>query len=57
MLDQINNYKREIKKLKITDVNELENFRVKFISKKSLINDLFKQGKLRDLSTWLIIAT
>ena len=45
MLDQINNYKREIKKLKITDVNELENFRVKFISKKSLINDLFKKFK------------
>ena len=45
MLDQINNYKREIKKLKITDVNELEDFRVKFISKKSLINDLFKKFK------------
>ena len=45
MLDQINNYKRKIKKLKITDVNELEDFRVKFISKKSLINDLFKKFK------------
>ena len=45
MLDQINNYKREIKKLKITDVNKLEDFRVKFISKKSLINDLFKKFK------------
>ena len=45
MLDQINNYKKEIDKLKINDTKELEYFRVRFISKKSVINDLFKKFK------------
>ena len=45
MLDQINNYKKEIEKLKINNTKELENFRVRFISKKSVINDLFKKFK------------
>ena len=45
MLDQINNYKKEIEKLKINDTKELEYFRVRFISKKSVINDLFKKFK------------
>ena len=45
MLDQINNYKKEIEKLKINNTKELEYFRVKFISKKSVINDLFKKFK------------
>tara|TARA_B100001996_G_scaffold361781_1_gene328794 strand:+ start:1165 stop:2151 length:987 start_codon:yes stop_codon:yes gene_type:complete len=45
MLDQINNYKQEIKKLKINSANELEDFRIKFISKKSVINNLFQKFK------------
>ena len=45
MLDQINNYKKEIEKLKIKNAKELEYFRVRFISKKSVINDLFKKFK------------
>ena len=45
MLDQINNYKKEIEKLKINNTKELEYFRVRFISKKSVINDLFKKFK------------
>ena len=45
MLDQINNYKKEIEKLKINNTKELEHFRVRFISKKSVINDLFKKFK------------
>ena len=45
MLDQINNYKKEIEKLKINNTKELEYFRVRFISKKSIINDLFKKFK------------
>ena len=45
MLDQINNYKKEIEKLKIKNTKELEYFRVRFISKKSVINDLFKKFK------------
>lgn len=46
MLDQINNYKKEIEKLKINNTKELEYFRVRFISKKSVINDLFKKFKI-----------
>lgn len=45
MLDQINNYKKEIEKLKINNTKKLEYFRVRFISKKSVINDLFKKFK------------
>ena len=45
MLNQINNYKKEIEKLKINNTKELEHFRVRFISKKSVINDLFKKFK------------
>ena len=45
MLEQINNYKKEIEKLKINNTKELEYFRVRFISKKSVINDLFKKFK------------
>ena len=45
MLDQINNYKKEIEKTKINNTKELEYFRVRFISKKSVINDLFKKFK------------
>ena len=45
MLNQINNYKKEIEKLKINNTKELEYFRVRFISKKSVINDLFKKFK------------
>ena len=45
MLDQINNYKKEIEKIKINNTKELEYFRVRFISKKSVINDLFKKFK------------
>ena len=45
MLNLINNYKKEIDKLQINNASELEDFRVKFISKKSVINDLFKKFK------------
>jgi len=45
MLDQINNYKKEIEKLEINNSSELEDFRVRFISKKSVINNLFQKFK------------
>ena len=42
-LDTLKNTK--IEKLKINNTKELEYFRVRFISKKSIINDLFKKFK------------
>ena len=45
MLEKIKTYKQEIHNLTIKDTEQLENFRIKFISKKSVINDLFKKFK------------
>ena len=40
MLEKIKTYKQEINNLIIKDAEQLENFRIKFISKKSVINNL-----------------
>ncbi len=45
MLEKINNYKKEINNSTIKNPKELESFRIKFISKKSVINDLFQKFK------------
>jgi len=45
MLEKIKNYQQEINNLEIKNPKELENFRIKFISKKSVINDLFQKFK------------
>ena len=46
MLNLINNYKKEIDKLQINNASELEDFRVKFISKKSVINDRSEERRV-----------
>ena len=46
MLEKINNYKKEINNYDISDAKNLEDFRIKFISKKSIINNLFQEFKL-----------
>ena len=45
MLQKIKNYQQEINNLEIKNPKELESFRIKFISKKSVINDLFQKFK------------
>lgn len=45
MKDQIENLIQESKKFKITTKEELENFRLKFLVKKGLVNDLFQEFK------------
>jgi phenylalanyl-tRNA synthetase alpha chain len=46
MLDQINELKNLVKSFQIENENSLEEFRIKFLSKKGMINDLFEQFKL-----------
>ncbi|MDP2175445.1 MAG: phenylalanine--tRNA ligase subunit alpha [Bacteroidota bacterium] len=46
MLDQINELRNLIKSFQIENENSLEEFRIKFLSKKGHINDLFEQFKL-----------
>ena len=45
MNKEINNYLAELNKIKINDANELEKFRIKYISKKGIIPLLFSQLK------------
>jgi|TARA_B110000902_G_scaffold128701_1_gene149981 phenylalanyl-tRNA synthetase alpha chain len=45
MKDQIDNLIQESKKITITTKEELENFRLKFLVKKGLVNDLFQEFK------------
>ena len=45
MKDQIDNLVQESKKITITTKEELENFRIKFLVKKGLVNDLFQEFK------------
>ena len=42
MKELIEKYKSEIKSYAANSQDELENFRIKFVSKKSVINDLFE---------------
>ena len=42
---EINKYLAELNKIKIKDANELEKFRIKYISKKGIIPLLFSQLK------------
>src|SRR5512136_1910953 len=43
MLDKINNLLEEISSVSIDDKDQLESFRLKFLSKKVLISDLFEE--------------
>ena len=45
MKEKINSIKEEINSYSGTDSESVESFRVKYISKKSLINDLFEDFK------------
>jgi phenylalanyl-tRNA synthetase alpha chain len=47
MIEEINNVRKEIEKIEITNVEQLENFRIKYLSKK---------GKLSDFFDWLKTA-
>lgn len=52
MLEKIKNVKSEVEQdvLRITDSNSLEDFRLKYLSRKGLLNDLFEDFKLVDKS-------
>ena len=45
MIEKINNLLNQIENQKIEDLQELENFRIKYLSKKGLINQLFSEFK------------
>ena len=45
MFDQVKKVQKELDKAIVTTTTELETFRIKFISKKSLITGLFKLFK------------
>lgn len=45
MIDQINNYLEEVENYIIKTQSELEEFRLKYLSKKGLINELFEEFK------------
>jgi phenylalanyl-tRNA synthetase alpha chain len=45
MIDKINDLQQQIESQKIEDLQELENFRIKYLSKKGLINQLFSEFK------------
>jgi phenylalanyl-tRNA synthetase alpha chain len=45
MIDQINNYLQEVENYIIKTETELEEFRLKYLSKKGLINELFEEFK------------
>ena len=45
MKDQIDNLIQQSKKHTITTKEELENFRLKFLVKKGLVNELFQEFK------------
>lgn len=45
MIDQIDSYLEEVEKYTISTQSELEEFRLKYLSKKGLINELFEEFK------------
>ncbi len=45
MIEKINDLKKEINDLKANSAEELESLRIKFLSKKGILNDLFKEFK------------
>jgi len=46
MLDKINNLLVEISSAAVTDPEELESFRLRFLSKKGLISELLKNSEM-----------
>ena len=48
MIKEINNIKAEIENYSGSSSEEIEIFRIKYVSKKSIINDLFLQFKNTD---------
>lgn len=44
--DKINQYSEDIKSFNTTDVNELEQFRIRFLGTKGIVKDLFEEFKL-----------
>ncbi len=45
MIEQIKTYIEEVKAFQSTNANEIEEFRIKFLGKKGILNDLFAQFK------------
>lgn len=45
MIDKINQYLKEIESFQSTDPDEVENFRIKYLGRKGLLNDLFEEFK------------
>ena len=45
MIDQIKQYIEEVKNFHSTNAAEIEEFRIKFLGKKGILNDLFAQFK------------
>lgn len=45
MLDKITQYLKEIEQFESTDPDEVEHFRIKYLGRKGLLNDLFEQFK------------
>ena len=48
MIKEINNIKAEIENYSGSSSEEIEIFRIKYVSKKSIVNDLFSQFKNMD---------
>jgi phenylalanyl-tRNA synthetase alpha chain len=48
MLEQVNQYKHEIEQFSVANQDDLENYRLRFISKKGVVGELF--GKLKDVA-------
>ena len=45
MIEKINKYLEEAKEFVASSVDEIEAFRIKFMGKKGLVNDLFSEFK------------
>jgi phenylalanyl-tRNA synthetase alpha chain len=45
MIDQIQKYQQEVENFTTTNLEEIETFRIKYLGKKGLLNDLFSQFK------------
>ena len=45
MLDKVRAYAKEVEQFSTTSADELENFRLKFLSKKGIMNQLFAAFK------------
>jgi phenylalanyl-tRNA synthetase alpha chain len=48
MLEEVKQYKKEIESYSVENQDDLENYRLRFISKKSVVGELF--GKLKDVA-------